>query len=176
MSSTTQKLKKQITDAAGNVLYTYDAHWNIVNRLKRREKGLKISQIALTAVSTGGFLASLITGISGLSWLGGMTSAIALAINLYALNFNMPREIKQHTDAANELWDIRESYHSLITDFEDLSLEDIRARRDLITESVSRINKTYPGTDAKSFRQAQKNIGDYVFGDGEAAKILDLDD
>ena len=28
------KLRNQITDAAGNIIYTYSAHWNIVNRLK----------------------------------------------------------------------------------------------------------------------------------------------
>lgn len=88
MDKTRKKLLRQISDAAGNVLYTYDAHWNIVNRLKKQQTVIKIIQICLTAVSTGGFLTSIIAGIPWLSWVGGFTSATALGLNLYSLNFN----------------------------------------------------------------------------------------
>ena len=166
---------QQITDAAGNIPYTISAHWNIVSRLRKRYNLFKTAQIVLTALSTGGFLASIIAGISGLSWLGGLTSAIALGLNLYMLNFNLPENIKGHTDAANELWDAREAYKSLLTDIEDLELEQIRIRREELTEMVSEINKKYPPTDEKSFKQAQANIERYTFEDGEAAKLLHVD-
>lgn len=94
MDENKTKLKRQITDAAGNVQYTFIAHWNIINRLKKRYHDIKIIQIVLTALSTGGFLASILVGIPQLSWLGGLTSAVALGINLYMLNFNLPDEIK----------------------------------------------------------------------------------
>ena len=96
-------------EAAGNVQYTFIAHWNIVNRLKEQYWIIKIAQIVLTALAAGGFLTSLISGIPQLSWLGGLTSAIALGINLYMLNFNLPDNIKQHTDAAN-VSDINKRY------------------------------------------------------------------
>lgn len=41
---------------------------------------------------------------------------------------------------------------------------------------ISRINKEYPGTDEKSFTKAQADIGNYEFADGEAAKILHIED
>lgn len=31
-------IRNHMIEAAGNVLYTYNAHWNIVNRLKSRVK------------------------------------------------------------------------------------------------------------------------------------------
>ena len=62
MNEINTKLKEQITDAAGNVQYTFIAHWNIVNRLKNQYKGIKIVQIVLTALSTGGFLTSFFDG------------------------------------------------------------------------------------------------------------------
>lgn len=99
-------LKKQIEDAAGNVQYTFIAHWSIVNRLESQYKGIKITQIILTAISTGGFLASIIVGALGLSWIGGLASAIVLGLNLYTLNFNYSQMIREHTDAANELWEV----------------------------------------------------------------------
>ena len=167
-----EKIRNQITDAAGNVLYTYSAHWNIVNRLRKQFKGIKITQIVLTALSTGGFLASLISGIPWLSWLGGLTSALALGLNLYMLNFNVSDDIKKHTDAANELWDVREAYKALLVDFDALTDEEIRTKRDTLIAEIGRINKAYPGTDEKSFAKAQKEIGKYTFEDGESERLV----
>ena len=167
-----EKLRNQITDAVGNVLYTYSAHWIIVNRLKKQYRYIKITQIVLTALSTGGFLTTLISGISWLSWIGGLTSAIALGLNLYMLNFNVADDIKKHTDAANELWDVREAYKSLLVDFDTLAADELRGKRDELAADVSKINKEYPGTDEKSFSQAQKEIGKYIFDEGETEKLL----
>lgn len=172
MMENKEKLRNQITEAAGNIMYTFSAHWNIVNRLKKRYQVIKITQIVLMAMSTTGFLASVISGVPWLSWIGGLTSAIALGLNLYMLNFNVTEEIKKHTDAANELWDIREAYKSLLVDFDALTEDDIRKRRDKLIEAVGKVNKTYPGTDEKSFTKAQKEIGKYTFDDGEAEKLM----
>lgn len=165
----------QISDSAGNVLYTYSAHWTIVNRLQSRQTDIKIIQIVLTAFSTGGFLASIFAGIPWLSWVGGLTSAIALGLNLYSLNFNLPSDIKSHTDAANELWDAKEAYTSLLCDYEELTNDEIRAKRDEITQMVSEINKKYPGTDEKAFDKAQNDIKKYMFDKGESARALNVD-
>lgn len=167
-----EKLRNQIADAAGNTLYTFSAHWIIVNRKKKQYKGIKITQIILTALSTGGFLTSLIAGIPWLGWIGGLASAIALSLNLYMLNFNVQDDIQKHTDAANELYDIREAYKSLLVDFDGLSDETIRQKRDMLIAAVGRINKTYPGTDEKSFAKAQAEIGKYTFDEGEAENLM----
>ena len=167
----TERLHQQITDSTANVYYTYSAHWIIVHRLQRRYTALKVIQIILTAISTGGFLASMIAGNASLSWIGGATSALALGLNLYALNFNLPENIKNHTDAANELWDVREAYKSLVNDFADLKPEEVRAKRDALNERISQINKQYPGTDDKSFKKAKKDIDKYSFEKGESEKI-----
>ncbi|MBQ4437683.1 SLATT domain-containing protein [bacterium] len=169
-------LQNQISNAGGNVQFTYIAHWNIVNRLKCRYNIIKILQIILTALSAGGFLASIIGDIPCLSWLGGATSALSLGFNIYMLQFNLPDNIKQHTDAANELWDIREDYHSLIVDFDDLDSGHIREIRDKLKDRVSQINKKYHGTDARAFAKAQKDAKKYMFKKGEANKLLNIYD
>lgn len=166
-----ERLKRQLIEAKSNVVYTFVAHWNIVNRLKKRYLRIKITQIILTSLSTGGFLASKIAGLPCMSWLGGFTSAFALALNLYMLNFNIADEIKMNEAAANELWTIREGYKSLIADFDDLSQEVLREKRDKLIAETSRVNKEYPGTDDRSIAKAKKTIGNYMFDDGEAEKI-----
>ena len=98
-------------------------------------------------------------------------------MNLYSLHSNLPDRIKQHTDAANDLWIIRESYISLITDFYTLSSEDIRKQRDILTEKVGNINKNYPGTDKESYEEAKKALkeqDEQTFNEGEAEKILNI--
>ena len=174
MENKSEKLKDQIIEAAGNVQYTFIAHWNIVNRLKEYYWYIKIAQILLTAVAEGGFLTSLASGLPQLRWVGGLTSAIALGINLYMLNFNLPDNIKQHIDAANALWEVRERYKSLIVDFDDIDILEARNRRDKLIQIVSEINKKYPGTDEKSFKRAQADIGKYEFNDGEAEVVLNI--
>ena len=174
MDECKEALKEQIADAAGNVQYTFVSHWNIVNRLKKEYWIIKIVQIVLTAISSGGFLVSIISGISQLSWIGGLTSTVALGINLYTLNFNLPEMIKLHNEAANDLWEVREKYRSLLVDFDFIDAAEIRNRRDAMIMEVSKINKKYPGTDEKSFAKAQNNIGNYKFEDGEALRVLHL--
>ena len=172
MQDMKEVIKTHMIEAAGNVIYTYNAHWNIVNRLKKQNKTIKVVQIILTALSTSGFLGAILSGISQLSWVGGLTSAIALGLNLYTLNFNIEDDICKHTDAANALWEVREAYKAAITDIELLSIEEARSRRDEMTKIVSHINKSYPGTDEKSFLKTQKEIDKYQFEDGEAESLL----
>lgn len=69
MQDMKEVIKTHMIEAAGNVIYTYNAHWNIVNRLKKQNKTIKVVQIILTALSTSGFLGAILSGISQLSWL-----------------------------------------------------------------------------------------------------------
>jgi len=54
------KLKSQLIDAHGRIEYTYTQHHIIANRLLKKYRFLKIAEIVLTAVSTVGFLATVI--------------------------------------------------------------------------------------------------------------------
>ena len=173
--SSKEKIEKQLIEAHGKVVYTFTAHWKIVERLKKQFKRIKIVQIVLTAASAVGIFTSLIAKVPSLGWIGGIAAFLSLSINLYMLNFNLPDEIKSHTDAANELWDVRETYSSLLTDFDDLDIDDIRKQRDELKERVSCINKKYPGTDRKSYKETQKALKkeeEQTFNEGEAEELL----
>lgn len=170
-----EKLNSQIRDAYGKVVYTYTAHHKMVDRIRKNKKSIDISQITLTALSTVGFLATVITDEVVLSWIGGITAAVSLGLNLYTKDNNLQEDIRMHESAANELWVVREKYVSLLTDFVVLPDEEISIRRDAIQEMVAEINNKYPGTDKKSYEETQKALKDndeQTFSKGEIEKLL----
>ena len=88
---------------------------------------------------------------------------------------NLDDQIRKHKEAADALWDVREAYSSLITDFYDLSLNDIRLKRDEIQHIWSEVNKKYPGTDKKGYKEAQKSLKDeeeQTFNEEEAEQFF----
>ena len=169
------RLKNQIKDACGKVIYTYTAHHKFANRLEKENKYVKNTQILLTALSSCGFFASIITNKVMLTWVGGIAAALSLCLNLYAKEYKIQNEVNQHRNAANVLWDIREGYISLLVDFEVLEDGEIQNRRDILCKKVSEVNNNYPATDVKSYRAAQKALQeeeDQTFKDHEVDSIL----
>lgn len=172
------KLKSQLIDAHGRIEYTYTQHHIIANRLLKKHHFLKVAEIILTAISTVGFLATVIRNQAALAWIGGSGSALALGITLYTKDFNLDIEARKHKDAADSLWRVRENYKSLIADFEALSDEEIRSKRDALIEMVADVNEKYPGTDDKSFEKARKDLKEdekQTFHPGEAERFLPPD-
>ena len=169
------KLKGQLIDAHGRIEYTYTQHHIIASRLLTKHRFLKVTEIALTAASTVGFLTTVIREQIALAWIGGLGSALTLGITLYTKDFDLVDEARKHKDAADALWRVREGYKSLIVDFPALSDEKIRSKRDSLIELVADVNETYPGTDDKSFKKAHKILKieeRQTFYPGEAEKFL----
>lgn len=122
------RLKNQIKDACGKVIYTYTAHHKLADRLEKENKYVKNAQIILTALSSCGFFASIITNKVILTWVGGIAAVLSLCLNLYAKEYKIQNEVSQHRNAANMLWGIREEYVSLLVDFEVLDDSEIQKR------------------------------------------------
>lgn len=170
-----EQILKQLIAAHGRVEYTYTAHHKIADRLIFVDEAIRVTQIILTTVSTAGFLATIISNQVALSWVGGGFAALSLALNLYSKDFRLQAEARTHKDAADLLWDIRENYKSLITDSPLMRIEEIRSRRDYLQECVSAVNKKYPGTDKRGYKNAKKSLEEdeeQTFKDGEAEKFL----
>lgn len=93
------QLKNQIKDAYGKVTYTYTAHHKLADRLENKNRRVKNIQIALTAFSSCGFFASIITNKNALAWLSGTFSVLSLFLNIFSkilyLIFDYPH--KHHT-------------------------------------------------------------------------------
>lgn len=152
------KLESQIREAFGRVTYTQTCHDKFIQRLLRKNNIIKISQIVLSAMTTGSFIGTIVSNrnISGV--IGVTLSTILLVINTYNKNFNLIEIAQEHQKASDLLWKIREEYVSLLTDFEMLELEEIRMKRDELQDRTSEVYSNSPRTDKKSYKEAQKAL------------------
>jgi hypothetical protein len=136
--------------------------------------------VGFTAVSTGTFLAAVL-GLVGNPILTSLaTSAIALivsALSLAAQSFRFGEESDAHRDIASRLWDVRESYLSLISDLMSgaVSGPDARARRDDLQAAALKAYADAPRTTAKAYSKAQdglKNNEELTFTSREIDLLL----
>ena len=151
-------LYNQIEEAYGKVVYTYTTQVIHAGRLHKKYTALKWIQLILSAVSTGGFIGTLITNQILLTWVGGICSTILLVLTAYFKDTDLSAIHKLHLDTSNKLWLLREQYLSLLTDFPTLSREDIVSRRDDLQERVAKVYGSAPLTDDKSYSLAQKAL------------------
>ena len=151
-------LYNQIEEAYGKVVYTYTTQIIHAGRLHKRYERLKWSQLLLSAISTGGFIGSLITNQVLLTWVGGICSTFLLVLTAYFKDIDFSATYKKYSEVSNQLWLLRELYLSLLTDFPSLSRDEAINRRDALQLRVSEVYNNAPLTDAKSYSMAQKAL------------------
>lgn len=151
-------LYSQIEEAYGKVVYTYTVQVIHASRLHKRNTTLKWCQLVLSAISTGGFIGTLITNQILLTWLGGICSTVLLVLTAYFKEIDLSAIHKKHLDTSNQLWLLREQYLSLLTDFATLSREEIVKRRDDLQLRLAKVYDIAPLTDSKSYTMAQKSL------------------
>ncbi|EOU1648713.1 MAG: SLATT domain-containing protein [Clostridium perfringens] len=152
------KLESQIREAYGRVTYTQTCHEKMIKRFIYRNENIKISQIVLSALTTGSFLVTIISNEKISAIIGALLSVILLILNTYVKNFNLLEISQEHQKAANLLWKIREEYVSLLTDFEILEMIDIMNKRNELQNRTADVYSNYPRTDSKSYAEAQKAL------------------
>lgn len=169
------KMKQQIEEQYGKLLYTYVTHIYNASFLKKDEKRFKWAQIVLSAISTGGFIATVVTDQAKLAWIGGIISTLLLVVSGYLKDKDFSQEQQQHLKVADALWPIREDYISLLTDFESLEEKEIAEQREKLKKATAKIYEGAIQTDARSYAEAQKQLKDkehQFFTRDELNKIL----
>ena len=170
-----QKLYQQIQEQYGKLVYTYTCHLKRALTLKKYSSRFRWVQIILSAISTGGFIATVVTDQKWYAWIGGLVSTLLLVVNSYMKDKDFSAEQKSHTDAASKLWPLREEYLSLLTDFDELEEKDICAKRNELMTRTAKVYEESPQTDEKSYAAAQnalKNKQEQFFTQEELNLLL----
>lgn len=170
-------LEGQLRECFGRVVYSHKTHEKCADILLARLSKIKLWQIILSAITTGGFIAAVFgAGIVG-ALLGVLVSTLLLALNAYTKNYDLGELSQKHKRAGADLWIIREKYLSLITDLRmgEKPIESLQAERDALLEDLHSVYSGAPSTTYEAYRKAQEalqKLEDLTFSDEEIDAFL----
>lgn len=149
-------LEDQIRECYGRLVWTYTTHQKCVDILEKKSKKIKISKIILNSISATGLISYIITNQDWLPIITIIFTTIALFLDIYTLSYDIDKEIKLHVDTINKLWNIRESYLSLLVDMKinALEIEEIIIKRDKMQEMLNGVYEVGPRTNSKAYKIA----------------------
>lgn len=156
-------LLAQVRETYGRVAYTHKTHEKQADLCFQSHRRQQRLLVGLTVLSSGTFLASLLGIVLDESGAALVTSFIALlvsGINLGTKTFKYGEETQKHRDVAARLWNLRESYQSLIVDIQSEAIlpDDARGRRELLQKEAVEIYADAPRTTATAYAMAQEAL------------------
>lgn len=170
-------LEGQLRESYGRVVYSHKTHEKCADILLKRLSRIKLSQIILSAITTGGFIAALFGSSKEGALVGIIISTSLLVLTAYTKNYDLGEIAQKHKQAGSNLWLIREKYLSLLTDLRmvEKPLEKLQEIRDELVEELHNIYSGAPSTNYKAYRKAQdalKKFEDMTFSDEEIDAFL----
>lgn len=156
-------LLAQVREAFGRVVYSHKTHEKQADICFGKHRWQQAVLVTLTAIGSGTFLAAVV-GLLGSPVLTSLaTSSIALLvswISLGAKTFKFEQESDAHRGIASRLWDVRESYLSLIADLMSgtTSGAEAGARRDALQQATRDAYAEAPRTSTKAYGRAKEGL------------------
>lgn len=171
-------LESQIRECFGRVVWTHKTQEKCADILLVRNSRFRVAQIILSAITTTGILGSLFTDEPWVKIVSAIISFVLVCVNSYLKQYDLGAIAQRHAEAAIDIWNIRESYFSLLTDLRlgsSVNLEDIRKKRDELQSRLKQIYKCSPRTISKAYEQATmalKKCEEMTFSDEEIDQFL----
>jgi hypothetical protein len=167
-------LEDQIRECFGRVVYTHKTHEKMADLCTARLRHIKVWQIVISAVSSCGAIGVVISD-DYKTLLALVTAAVSFAsvfLSTYMKGFDPGGNAQKHRDIASNLWNVRESYLSLLTDLRRGAIDQNSAasRRDELQVTLGRLYKGAPQTSPEAYALAQKSLKDsedYTFSETE---------
>jgi hypothetical protein len=170
-------LEAQLRECYGRVVYSHKTHEKCADIFLARLSRIKLWQIILSAITTGGFI-SVVFGAGEIGALVGVLVSIALLVlSAYTKSYDLGELSQKHRQAGADLWIIREKYLSLITDLRmgEKPVETLQAERDDLIEELHSVYSGAPSTTYQAYRKARealKQLEDMTFSDEEIDAFL----
>jgi sorbitol-specific phosphotransferase system component IIBC len=93
-------------------VYSHKTHEKCADILLSRLSQIKLGQIILSAITTGGFIAAVLGAGTIGALIGVIVSTTLLVLNAYTKNYDLGELPQKHRQAGADLWIIREKYLS----------------------------------------------------------------
>ena len=170
-------LEGQLRECYGRVVYSHKTHEKCSDILLTRLSNIKLWQIILSALTTGGFISTFFGAGEIGAGVGAVVSTLLLVLNAYTKKYDLGELAQKHKQAANEIWLIREKYLSLLTDLTigKKTIEQLQSERDLLLENLHSVYSSSPSTTFEAYKKAQnalKTKEDMTFSDEEIDAFL----
>lgn len=173
-------LESQIRECFGRVVYSTKTHEKCADLCMGRLQRIKIAQIVLSAITTGGLLTAILGDpkvAHGATVVSTLFSTVLLVLTAYMKDVDPGQQAEKHKKTASELWDIRESYLSILSDLHDgqLDIAATREKRDELQSRLATIYATAPRTNSKAYGIASDGLKakeEMTFSDDEIDKFL----
>ncbi|ELV8578263.1 SLATT domain-containing protein [Vibrio vulnificus] len=171
-------LLDQIRECYGRVVWTHKTHEKCADILDNKHNQIKLLQIILSAVTTTGVFVAVFGNSPPVGYISALVSLLLTIINAYVKKYDLGGLSQKHSDAASTLWNIRESYLSLLTDMHSNAIKDeeIRKKRDFLQASLHDLYKGSPSTNVgKAYEKASKALKkneELTFSDEEIDMFL----
>lgn len=156
-------LEAQIRECFGRVVYSTKTHEKCADACFKRHGFVKVTQIVLSALTTGGLLTAVL-GDPKVSYLAMIASTLIstflLVLNAYMKDVDFGDQAEKHKKTASELWDVRESYLSVLSDLHDgcVAADAARKRRDALQARLVSIYASAPRTSKKAYSEASVGL------------------
>ena len=153
-------IEAQIRECFGRVAYSHKTHEKCADILLARLWWLKHTQIVLSVLVSGSLVTELIGDHSSKGIVPTVLSTALVFINLYFKNYNYGQMAQAHKETADRLWNVRESYLSLITDLvADIETPTQAAnKRDKLQKDLATIYSRAPRTNSNAYQKAQQAL------------------
>ena len=170
-------LEGQLRECFGRVVYSHKTHEKCADILLARLSQIKLWQIILSAITTGGFIATVFGAGKIGALVGILVSTCLLILNAYTKNYDLGELSQKHRQAGADLWIIREKYLSLITDLRigEKPIDALQNERDDLLEELHLVYSGAPSTTYQAYKKAQgalKKLADMTFSDNEINAFL----
>lgn len=170
-------LEGQLRECYGRVVYSHKTHEKCADILLAHMSCIKKWQIALSAITTGGFIAAVFGAEKYAALIGTVVSTVLLALNAYTKDYDLGELAQKHRQAASDIWLIREKYLSLLTDLamKEKPVEALQQQRDALLDQLHNIYGGAPSTNLQAYKDAQKALKqneDMTFSDAEIDAFL----
>ncbi len=170
-------LEAQLRECFGRVVYSHKTHEKCADILLARLAAIKVTQIVLAALTTAGFIAAVFGAGKIGAVIGAVLSTTLLALNAYTKNYDLGALAQKHKQTASDLWLIRETYLSLITDLVmgERPIEYLQKERDDILKKLHEVYAGSPPTTGDAYKKAQDALQtkeDLTFSEEEIDAFL----
>lgn len=169
--------EEQIREIYVKIVWTHKIQEKSADINLENHRRLKLSQIILSALTTGTILMSVFGDSKSGVIVGAVLSGILFGIEAYTKDIDLSQKANQHGKTAHSLWSIREDYLTLLVDMDSQTLnhDELVDRRNQLKMRLDDILSAAPRTGDRALARASKALtvkNDHTFTVDELDRFL----